>query len=72
VVLFQPSDLAWWGWLLCAGVAEWLASQLWAYAGGDSKGPRGLAGLMAFVFWLAAVLCGFLAIIRIIKWVWKG
>jgi hypothetical protein len=39
---------------------------------GVSRGRQQGAGLMVFGFWLAAVLCGFLAIIRIIKWVGRS
>jgi len=66
---FQPSDLAWWAWLLCA-VGFWIAANTvtsWADRSGNW-----FARLLSWTCAAGMVLCLVLALIRFVKWVWQG
>jgi len=68
-VPISPSDLPWWGWLLCslgAGVISWIAIEV-------SESKNGcLAALAAFVSGLIAVITGVMGVILFVKWVWTS
>ena len=67
----NPSDLPWWGWLLCS-LAAWVACFIGA-AFRDTEGKTGcLAVVFAYVSGLTGFITGAIALIRFVKWVWDG
>lgn len=67
---FSPSDLPWWGWLLCAAggfVGGFLAFRICENVDADNAG-RGVLVLS----WIAAAICAAIGVIRFVKWVWAG
>ena len=64
----SPSDLPWWGWMLC-GVGGFIVAALAIGLSDDSDGGC-LAKLFGFIVGLASLVCGAIGIIRFIKWVW--
>ena len=65
---FSPSDLPWWGWLLCS-FGAWIVCAI-AAAFAQSKNGGCLAVLVAFISGLAGCVTGIMALILFVKWVW--
>jgi len=65
----NPSDLPWWGWLLCAAVTGLIA--LVAYVVSEEHDSC-LAGTMSVVFGLATAFLVVIGIVRLVKWIWNG
>ena len=64
----SPSDLPWWGWMLC-GIGGFIVAAL-AISLSDDSDAGCLAKLFGFIVGLASLVCGAIGIIRFIKWVW--
>lgn len=67
---FSPSDLPWWGWLLCAGGAGLVCFFSATYASSEKGGC--LSGVIAFISGFAGLICGVIGIVRFVKWIWEG
>jgi hypothetical protein len=67
---FSPSDLPWWGWLLCSLVA-WIVCGI-AYGFSENKNGGCLAILLATVAGLGGTVTGIMGIILFVKWVWTS
>jgi len=67
----NPADLPWWGWLLCALGAGFVALMIAAYSSTREK-TLYFSIVMYYIFGLAAVVCGIIGAIRFVKWVWGG
>jgi len=70
----SPSDLPWWGWLLCSlgtGLVAFHASAL--SEDSSSKGGFGYATGIAvgLILGLISLLCGIIGIVRLVKWIWQ-
>ena len=66
----SPSDLAWWGWLLCGMAAAFVAIRAWnSFENGKGES---FPLLLAVVSGIASVICGLIGIIRFVKWVWNS
>jgi hypothetical protein len=61
----SPSDLPWWGWLLSGAVGVVVGF----IVVDEHDGLKALPGLAII---LAGLVCGFIGIIRFVKWVWTG
>jgi hypothetical protein len=72
-VPISPSDLPWWGWLLCAFAAACVASFLVKAADVtvDETAQNGV-GCVAMVVGLIAAGCALIGVIRLVKWVWTS
>jgi hypothetical protein len=69
---FSPSDLPWWGWLLCS-LGAWVVYVIAHAFTEDVKGAGGcLAIPIALISGLAGLITGAMAVIRFVKWVWGG
>jgi hypothetical protein len=64
----SPSDLSWWGWLLCSIVALVVARV--AYLFDDNRGPLPL--VICIPTGIIGVLCSAIGLIRFVKWVWEA
>jgi hypothetical protein len=69
-MLFSPSDLPWWGWLLCS-VGAWFVCMI-AGAIGNSQKQGCLAGFVALVSGLIGAITGLISVILFVKWVWAS
>jgi hypothetical protein len=70
---FSPSDLPWWGWLLCSIGTGIVCLWFIALVGSnDSAFRRGFMGLVIFLSGLTALITGLMGLIRFIKWVWSS
>jgi hypothetical protein len=67
----SPSDLPWWGWIICAVVLGGVALFAYIYAEESLEGGRHAMSL-SFLAGLAASLCDLIGIVRLIKWVWTS
>ena len=68
---FGPSDLPWWGWLLCALGAALLTAIM--AIGLLAKEENDWGGLVILVIAALATVISFLVgIIRFVKWAWVG
>ena len=69
----SPSDLQWWGWVLC-GLGATLVSVI-LYIGAEVASAsdwKGAGYVSAVITGLAAVGCFLIGLIRFIKWAWAG
>lgn len=69
----SPTDLPWWGWMLCAIGAFVVSFFSVIYASNESNTPGksgGFAYFLAVMFGLTTVGTGLIGIIRFVKWVW--
>jgi len=67
---FNPSDLPWWGWLLCA-VGAGIFS-VFCYLSYD-EGDGGLLVLVGSVVGaVATLLLTVIGLVRFVKWAWVG
>jgi hypothetical protein len=63
----SPSDLPWWGWLLCS-IAAWIVVAIASVL--SRKRRRGCyAALIAAIAGLVGLVTGLIAVFRFIKWV---
>ena len=73
---FSPSDLPWWGWLLCAlgcCVLSVIGQAKVTYDSVRGKGGRGYVGKALIVLGGAACfICAVIGVVRFVKWVWVG
>ncbi len=72
-LLISPSDLPWWGWLLCGIVG--IAVALFSAISADTEDYFGawtwlLCCLIALVTGLGGLLAFAVGLIRFVKWVW--
>lgn len=73
----SPSDLPWWGWILCAigaGIVA-LITGIFAsvkFEGNEIDGAGCLSVLVAIVSGLGALGMGVMGIILFVKWVWTS
>jgi len=64
----SPSDLPWWGWLLCAFGAGLVALLIALFS--STREKKVYFGIVMYcVFGMFAVACGIMGIIRFVKWV---
>jgi len=69
----SPSDLPWWGWLLCAVCAALVALGAKIYYDENTeKDWRLVAMVIGFVSVVAAFLLGVIGMVRFIKWIWEA
>jgi hypothetical protein len=68
--MISPSDLPWWGWLLCS-LGAWIVCWI-AYALAEDYKAFFLSVLVAFVSGLTGLVTGCMALILFVKWVWTG
>jgi hypothetical protein len=68
----NPSDLPWWGWLLCAVVAWTVSAIAVKCTEGKGGSHETLAGTIFILFGLAGLLAALIGIVRLVKWVWSG
>jgi hypothetical protein len=64
---FSPSDLPWWGWLLCSAVA-WIFCAIFSAVASEKSGC--LAALAALASGLIGAVTGVMGVVLFIKWVW--
>jgi hypothetical protein len=65
----NPSNLPWWGWLLCSiipGVISWFAS------GAAQDDGNLFEWLVTIAFGIAAAFSALVGMILFVKWVWNG
>jgi tellurite resistance protein TehA-like permease len=67
----SPSDLPWWGWFLCAFGAGLVALLIALFSSTREKKVY-FSIVMYCVFGIAAVVCGIIGIVRLVKWVRGG
>ena len=66
---FSPSDIPWWGWLLCAvmsGIVCLIAAGICEETDGK------ISGTIAVLSGATGSLVAIIGIIRFVKWVWSG
>lgn len=73
----SPSDLPWWGWLLCSFSAAIVAMFAGGFASAsfDDTGKAGrgcVSMLIAIPAGLAALSMGVMGVILFVKWVWNS
>jgi hypothetical protein len=70
----HPSDLPWWGWLLCALAAVSVASmgKITVDAKRSVNKPSPFSFLMFVLGAWASIILGTIAIVRLAKWAWGG
>jgi hypothetical protein len=66
----SPSDLPWWGWLLCAFGAGIIS--IIAFAFSEKKGAGCMGYSVGVVGMVAGFLCGIIGLIRLVKWIWES
>jgi hypothetical protein len=72
---FSPSDLPWWGWLLCslgAWAVCWVTLFVLPVLSEEGWLARCLCVLVRIVSGLAGLVTGAMAIVLFVKWVWNG
>lgn len=69
---FGPSDLPWWGWLLCAAIAGTVSAAISARDEKSEKGVGCFSLLLMLLFGVAACVTASIGVIRFVKWVWNG
>ncbi len=64
----MPANIAWWGWLLIAGVCWYVTMMMsvWTYKGGIWP------WIIRVAFGLGMVLSLLIGVVRLVKWVWQG
>jgi hypothetical protein len=69
----SPSDLPWWGWLLCS-LAAWVVCLYTSLFGKAAEGEAGgcVLSLAALASGLAGVVTGGMAVVLFVKWVWNS
>ncbi|MGB2645491.1 MAG: hypothetical protein WA817_09875 [Candidatus Acidiferrum sp.] len=73
----SPSDLPWWGWILCAAGAALAAKLVFGYARNslfvyrDEK-ASGRAYVVGWVVSVVAGILGLVGLVRLIKWIWES
>jgi hypothetical protein len=73
----SPSDLPWWGWILCAAGVALAAKLSFGHAwnrllvGRDEK-ASGRAYVIGLVACVAAATLGLIGLVRFIKWIWES
>jgi hypothetical protein len=74
---FSPSDLPWWGWLICSAVTLVVAVISWSIfdrCHDDQSSATSAFGYIALLVavpaGLLALLTGVMGIILFVKWVW--
>ena len=65
----SPSDIPWWGWLLCS-IGAGLVALLIALVSSTREKKFYFSIVMYYVFGISAVVCGIIGIIRFVKWAW--
>ena len=71
--MISPSDLPWWGWLLCS-FGAWIVCAIFFVINDESETAYG-GCLSAFTFCitgLAGIITGTMALILFVKWVWTS
>ena len=63
----SPSDLPWWGWLLCAAVVIIIAFRMISTF---NDAPIGF--IIAMILWLVAGLLALTGIVGMVKWMGNG
>jgi hypothetical protein len=68
----SPSDLPWWGWLLCS-LGAWVVCVI-AQTFSDADDEKGgcLAALISAGSALIGLITGAMAVILFVKWVWNS
>ncbi len=66
----SPSDISWWGWLLCSMVA-WITCVI-AYAISQHQRRGHFLAPIAFITCLIGVLTGAMAAVLFVEWAWKS
>lgn len=70
--MISPSDLAWWGWLLCS-LGAWIVCIIAANIASAVEGEVGcLVWLIAVVSGLIGAATGVMGVILFVKWVWTS
>lgn len=77
---FSPSDLPWWGWLVCSVVALAVTYASWIIfdrCHDDPNSATGAFGYIALIFvaipaGLIGFLVGLMGIVLFVKWVWTS
>jgi hypothetical protein len=67
----SPSDLPWWGWLLCS-FGAWGTCWVMAFLNEDSDSGGFLLVLTAIVSGLAGLLTGIMGVVLFVKWIWNS
>jgi hypothetical protein len=70
--MIGPSNLPWWGWVLCSAMAAGIAYGINVYDDDSEKGAGRLAIVFMIVSALLSVIFGIIAVIRFVKWVWTS
>lgn len=73
----SPSDVPWWGWILCAAGAALAARLSFAYAWNSlltyrDERASGRAYVVGWVASIAAAILGLIGLVRFIKWIWES
>jgi len=68
---FSPSDLPWWGWLICSFVAFGTCIICVLISDRVSKGEWFWA-IVNLLAGLVGLVTGAMALILFVKWVWNG
>ena len=69
--MVSPSDLPWWGWLLCS-VGAWVVCAVAKGFDDESSGMNLSAVSLSIFAGVIAFATGAVAVIRFVKWVWQG
>ena len=73
-MLIIPSNLPWWGWLLCS-LATCIVCVIASFAGKIAAGGKdrgGLSMLVAFASGISGLFAGAMAVIFFVKWAWTS
>jgi hypothetical protein len=66
----NPSDLPWWGWILCGlgfAVFGWIAGKR-----GEESDSEFLGLIVSILLYMMAAVCAVIGIARFVKWNWTG
>lgn len=66
--MISASVLPWWGWLLCAAAAGFVAVIASLIASDEKAGW--FVPLLGVVAWIVTLFCGVIGIVRFIEWIW--
>jgi FtsH-binding integral membrane protein len=67
--MISPSDLPWWGWMLCS-LGAWIAFGFAAQE--EQTTQNGLFAILAGITGLVGLVTGGIAVTLFVKWVWSA